>query len=336
MAKLFFRISAISALGVLFSFSSAVADNSASSPSTVQKPVQASTSSQTPSPWLTGPLIAPPGTVLQRGHFDLENYLYVTVDTGTYDSHWNSHSTPNFYSINPQFFYLFGLTSWMDIQITPQIVYNITEGQSSVHFGDLPIGFDFQLYSASSSGYFPGIKLTLKETFPTGKYQHLNPHKKGTDSSGAGTYGTNFNLLFYKVYHIKNLHFLSATFSSGYTVNTSVNVHGLNTYGGGHGTNGRVHPGSILEEILSFEYSFNQNWVFAIDNVYTHTNRNRFSGKPGPASVGGPSSEQISFAPAIEYNFSSNFGIIAGAWVTAWGRNSTRFRSGVVNFNYTY
>jgi hypothetical protein len=119
-------------------------------------------------------------------------------------------------------------------------------------------------------------------------------------------------------------------------------VHGFNTYGGGFGTQGRVLPGNILQAIVSFEFTLSQNWVFAIDNVYTHTNATHFYGVLGTtaegvsASVGGPSSEQFSFAPAIEYNFSANLGIAAGCWFTAWGRNSTEFRSGVVNIDYTY
>lgn len=71
-------------------------------------------------------------------------------------------------------------------------------------------------------------------------------------------------------------------------------------------------------------------------------NKSPFSGRKGvdkqgnPASVGLPSSEQFSFAPAIEYNFTENFGIITGVWLSAFGRNSPRFRTGIVNIDYNY
>jgi hypothetical protein len=93
---------------------------------------------------------------------------------------------------------------------------------------------------------------------------------------------------------------------------------------------------------VSFEATLNQNWALALDSVYTQTNITEFFGIPGIAftgtfaDVGTPSSEQLSFAPAIEYNFSGNFGIITGCWFSALGRNSTEFRSGVVNLEYTY
>ncbi|HEV7737507.1 MAG TPA: hypothetical protein VGO47_09080, partial [Chlamydiales bacterium] len=127
---------------------------------------------------------------------------------------------------------------------------------------------------------------------------------------------------------------------------------------GGFGTKGKIMPGNSFQSIVSFEYTLTQNWVLALDNVYMHTDATQFCGNPGTnapdvgvgvpssgtgvsvsvpvATIGTPSSEQVSFAPAIEYNFSRNFGIIAGCWFTAWGRNSTEFRSAIINFDYTY
>lgn len=296
-----------------------------------------------PSPWLTGPLIAPIGAVVPYGDFEFETYVYCTTNTGTYNSHWDSVSAPrNFFSLNPQIQCFFGLTSWCDILIFPQFAYNTTSNQNSVHFSDLPVGFDFQLLDPAATPYFPGIKFTIKETFPTGKFQRLNPKKLLTDQTGSGAFATTFNLVLYKVYHLFDFNWLSTTYSAAYTMNSPVNVHGFNTYGGGFGTKGKVTPGNSFQGIVSFEFTLSQNWVLALDNVYVHTDATQFYGTPGTtssgavASVGGPSSEQISFAPAIEYNFSSHFGIIAGCWFFAWGRNSTEFRSGVINFDYTF
>ncbi len=297
-----------------------------------------------PTPWLTGPLIAPTGTVIPYGHFTIESYLYCTTNSGTYNKDWHYVSSPhNFFILNPQFLCYFGLTSWMDIKITPQFFYNTTSNQHSGGFGDFTVGLDFQLFDAGAKTNFPGIKFAVKETFPTGKYQHLNPKKLMTDQTGAGTYATIFNLVLYKVYHLgTGHHFLSTTYYASYTINIPITVRGFNTYGGGFGTRGKVLPGNIFQATISFEYSLNQNWVIALDNVYTHTDHTEFFGALGrtssgaQASVESPSNEQISFAPALEYNFSSHFGICAGCWFTAWGRNSTAFISGVVNFDYTY
>ncbi len=292
-------------------------------------------------PWLTGPLIAPVGTAVPYGELEIDTYVFYTVDTGLYGKHWGSHKTPNFYSFNPVVFGYFGITPWADIHIFPGFAWNRTQGQQSVHFQDLPIGIDVQLYPPDKS-WFPGIKATVREIFPTGKYQNLDPQKLGTDSTGEGAYGTAFNLVLYKLVHIAGRHFLSLTASALYTVNTNVHVHGFNAYGGGFGTNGTVSLGNSFQGIFSFEFTFNRNWVFAMDSVYTHVDLTTFSGNPGvtasgdPAKVGNPSSEQLSFAPAIEYNFTGKLGIIAGVWFTAAGRNAVEFTSGVVEFVYTY
>lgn len=294
-------------------------------------------------PWLTGTLIAPKGTAVPYGDFVVKSYLYFTTNTASYDKNWHAVSAnENFYSLNAQFLFYFGLTPWCDLNIIPQFFYNITSNQQAVYPGDLTIGLDFQLMKEDFTPYFPGIKFAIREVFPVGNFQYLRPRKLFTDLTGAGTFATQFDLVFYKVFHLYGLHWLSTTFSAQYTVKTPVNVHGFNAYGGGFGANGKALPGNSFQGIVSFELTLNKNWVLAIDNVYTHTEVTQFFGSPGItfggtyADVGKPSSEQLSFAPAIEYNFSSNFGIIAGCWFSALGRNSAEFRSGVINFEYVY
>jgi len=296
-----------------------------------------------PSPWLTGPLLAPTGTATPFGDFVVESYAYFTTTTGTYNSGWDGVSAPhNFFSFNPQFLLFFGLTPWMDINIVPQFFVNSTRGKTSTRFGDFSAALDFQVYPNTYDFWFPGIKFAVREVFPTGSFQRLDANNFNTDDTGAGTFGTAFNLVLYKVYHFIGHHFMSMTLSGSYQINSPVHVHGLNTYGGADDTDGRVMPGNILQLIASFEFTLSQNWVFAIDNVYTHQDVSQFCGNPGtasdgtPAIVGLPSSEQISFAPAIEYNFSATLGIIAGCWFTAAGRNSARFASGVIECIYTY
>ena len=83
------------------------------------------------------------------------------------------------------------------------------------------------------------------------------------------------------------------------------------------------------------EYTATKNWALALDLNAVCAAKNRFKGK-STSKVGGPSSIQLSLAPAIEYNWSSQLGVIAGSWFTIAGRNSTRFTSVVGAFNYYY
>jgi hypothetical protein len=292
--------------------------------------------------WLTGPLIAPTGTVVTAGHYCIQPFFLFNALTGDYNSHWKSVSAPNFYNVSLQLLLQVGLTEFMDFQIYPTALYNTTEGESSTRFGDFPFVLDFQLLSADKYKYFPGIKLEITETFPTGQYQKLNPAKLVTGVSGLGSFSTAAALVFYKLYHLHKHHFLSVNASVEYNYYAPVHVRGFNVYGGGFGAHGKVYPGNETTAILSFEYTLTQNWALALDNVYLHKDKDRFKGDPGfltpgvPSSVGRHSGEEFSFAPAIEYNFSEHLGLIAGSWFTAAGRNSLQFYSAIVSFVVSY
>ena len=145
---------------------------------------------------------------------------------------------------------------------------------------------------------------------------------------------------FQKLFVINGRHYLRPRLNLTWIVPAPVHVKGFNAYGGGFGTNGKVYPGQIFNPILSFEYTFTQNWVAAIDIQYIYGFKDRFSGKRGrnkdgtKANVGHDPLQQFSLAPALEYNFSAALGIIAGVWFTVAGDHSSDFVSGVIAINY--
>jgi hypothetical protein len=291
------------------------------------KNLHADSASDPPAPWLTGPLIAPAGLVVPYGQLEIEPYTYFTTNTGVYNKHWKPISArQNFFSMVTQLITYFGLSPIIDINIIPQVLYNNVSNQNAIGFGDLIVALDIQLLDPASTQYFPGIKFTLRETFPTGNYQRLDRHKLGTDITGAGTFATDFNLVFYKVYYLGRSHYLSTTYSASYQVCAPVKVHGLNTYGIAPKRGATAYPGSIFQGIVSFELTLTQNWVLALDNVYTRINASKLE-----HALKTPSSDQISFAPAFEYNFNSNVGVAIGCWFSAWGRNSPIFRSAIID-----
>lgn len=294
------------------------------------------------SPWLTGPLLTPSAHSVPGGFINIEPYLFVTDTFGAYNSHWKSHSLANKnISGNVQLSLQIGLTERWDCQLTPQGFYtHVEHAGTAVRFGDLPAGVDFQILKDRPDRWYPAIKLALKELFPTGKFQRLNPHKDGADISGGGSYATTVGLVFGKLYHFKDVYFLNSRLAVGYTVPSAVRVHGFNAYGGGFGTNGKVYPGNIFNAIIGLEFTLSRNWAFALDILEVYGNRTRFSGKKGhtapgiKAAVGGPSFNQLSLAPAIEYNFNEALGIIAGPWFSVAGRNTAEFVSGVFAVNW--
>ncbi|MGE0670345.1 MAG: hypothetical protein AB7H48_06560 [Parachlamydiales bacterium] len=283
-------------------------------------------------PWFTGPLLAPSGHVVPAGHWNVEPYLFVTTNFGHYGPNWHTTSIPKFYNVNVQIPIQYGPVNPIDVEIVPQFSWNHTDGASEWVINDLPLVIDIQLLYDKPGKWWPAIKLTVKANAPIGKYQKLDAHKLGTDVGGAGTWNETIALVFSRLFHISGVHYYTPRLYFGYTVPNPVHVKNLNAYGGAKGTHGKVYPGNTFVTILGMELSLTPNWALACDFQYVHENKTRFSGK-ATAPVGGPSNEQFSVAPAFEYNWNANVGIIAGAWFSFAGRNAAEFASGVIAVN---
>ncbi len=291
-----------------------------------------------PSPWFTGPLLTSSGYVVPDGHYNIEPYEYATTIFGTYDASWHTQSRPNFYNISTQTTVEIGIPWNFEITFTPAWSWNHTEGASHWVLNDMSFGFDYQILSETKGKWWPAIKLSVRGNLPIGRYQKLKPKSMKTDIGGIGSWAPSVGIAMAHLYWWGGHFFFAPRFNVQYTIPTPVHVKNFNTYGGGHHTRGKVYPGQFLLFLFGFEISLSQRWAIAGDIQYLHINKSRFKGHKGatagvPNTVGLPSSEQLSLAPAIEYNWSDNYGIIAGAWFSVAGRNQLEFASGVVALN---
>ena len=290
-------------------------------------------------PWYAGPLLTPSAHTLPGGYVNIEPYLFWTNTFATYDKSGKSHQIPNIHTLNPQLPVLIGLTDWLNLVLSAQYVRNKQKGMTGTGWGDSGVGLNFQLLKEAP--YTPAILFAVKETFPTGRYQRLNPKKGGMDGIGAGSYQTTLSLNLSKLVWWLTLHPMNFRFSFNYTLPAPVKVHRNNSYGGGPSTHGTVRPGKSFQGDIGYEYSFTQRWVAALDIVYTYQSKSTFSGHAGstagvPNTVGRPFNDQLSLAPALEYNPNENLNFIAGLWFTVYGRNSSNFLSGVFAIEYTF
>lgn len=292
-------------------------------------------------PWYTGPLITGSANNVPKGKTNLQLYIFFLWQYGQYANNRHMHRVPSIYTLNPLLVIQRGLTDWLDFTIVPQVFFRWREGKSAQKIGDTAVTFGFQL--VKETPYVPSIRFTFGETFPTGKYQHLNANKAGIDSTGSGTYETVIGLNVSKIFWWSKLHPTAIRLATNYSIpDHDAKVRGFNSYGGGFGTDGHVRVGNTLNIDLGVEVSINQRWVFATDVAYTYSERNLFSGNPGltalgtPAANGSPTSDQLSFAPAIEYNVSENGGFIGGIWFTVTGRNSASFLGVVLSYTYLF
>jgi hypothetical protein len=294
-------------------------------------------------PWFTGPLLAPSGHVVAEGHYNYEPYVFWTPDLDSYDAHWKHRSTPGINNLFLQVVTQFGVLPNVEFAAAPQIVYNERHGQHRWAVSDLPLTLAFQLLYDRVDAWYPAIKLRLTANVPFGKYDNLKEERLRTDISGFGTWYPSAGLVFTRLHHLTGPHYLEWRFFVNYSIGTPVSIRGSSLYGGVpsrhgiKGTRGTVRPGNTFLTIASFEYSLTLNWALALDVQYQHSNKDRFSGfSPPGTKPKGPSSELFSLAPALEYNFSSRVGIIAGPWFTVAGRNAQAFVCYVLAINVNH
>ena len=307
----------------------------------IEKTIYSSIEPGLPAPWLTGPLIAPSSQVIPAGHINIEPYISTTAIIGDYGSDWKKINEPTFWLNSALCQVQIGVTSWMDIQLIPSASWNYTQHTADWALEDLPVCLDIQLYRANPDSWVPNIKLALQEIVPIGKYQKLNPKNKLTDALGGGSWNTQIGVVFGKLVHLYKLHYLNWRFFLQYSLPAPTHLKGFNVYGGGKGTNARFFPPQSFVADLAFEITLAQSWAFALDMIGAWSGKTHFSGSPGvisgsPAPLGNDFSIQYSLAPAIEYNWNANLGVIGGVWFTVAGKNAIAFYSGLFALNYYY
>lgn len=291
-------------------------------------------------PWFTGPLLAPSGHTVAAGKQNIEPYLYVTDNIGFYNNRWHLVHQTKSHSISPTFIFTQGMTRFMDIKMTVPYDFNSKQNQHDNNIGDISLILGLQVLQDKAGTIIPDLRMTIKEGFPTGRYENLIPRKLATDATGSGSYQTGVGLNFQKLMHIYKIHFLRTRLSLVYTIPLSTTVHNFNTFGGGFGTDGTINFGNKFSVDLAFEYNLSKNWVYAMDILYTDLQNSKFLGFPGInsngrlAKISTASAQQLSLAPALEYNFNKHFGMLAGAWFSVTGQDATDFVSGVVALNY--
>jgi hypothetical protein len=113
----------------------------------------------------------------------------------------------------------------------------------------------------------------------------------------------------------------SQGFSSG------ADVAGSSVYGTGAGFLGRAEPGNSLVLDASWEYSLTRSWVAAFETVYRRDGSTRVFGTDtddpaAPIRIESTTSHTLAFAPAIEFSWKHNIGVLVGVRVIAAGRNT--------------
>ncbi len=279
------------------------------------------------SQWFTGSLEAPSPALGKAGLFSIEPYIIDSQGDGAYDGSGRHHPVAaNANQLQSETSVKYALTNRLTVQLLPSFTHTWQGGATSTGVGDLPVELEYRFNNENDRTGFPSFTASLGVHLPTGAYNHLHA---AIDGYGTGAYTLKEGLLAQSLFdtrggHPVRLRFYGAVFEAL----GNVSIRDISTYGTAAGFRGRAAPGFSGEFGLGAGYAFDQRWVFAFDVLENLANATRVSGVDGaglPVFVAGTSSRSTALAPAIEYNWSSRFGIIAGVAFTVAGRNTASY-----------
>jgi len=293
--------------------------------------------------WWTGPMLAPAAATLPRGHFLIEPYLYDVIVQGRYDADGVRRSAVRSSGFGSLTYLLYGLANRLTAGLIAVAGYNTVSGglsSSGIGLGDVTLQAQFRLTQFHEGGWTPTTSIAVQETLPTGKYDELG--ERPSDGFGGGAYTTTLALYSQTYFWLPNGRILRTRLNLSQSFSGRANVKDVSVYGTGSGFRGHVWPGRSLFLNAAGEYSLTRKWVLALDVTYRHDGNTRVAGyevstlTPSMVRLDSGSSDAFGLAPAIEYNWKRNLGVLVGARVILAGRNTAVTITPAVAVNYVH
>ncbi|WP_216849836.1 hypothetical protein [Acidisoma sp. L85] len=283
--------------------------------------------SATQSQWFTGPLVAPSPALSAAGDFETEPYAVYTGNTGSYAGNWSHRSvTTDLSEAQSETLLEYGITDRLSIQAVPSFGALWTGRNSSFGAGDLPVELKYRFNDQNVATGAPSMTAFLGMSFPLGGYDRLTTPSIG---QGSGAFTIKEGVLLQSLFDTPGNHPLRLRlYADAFEPFAAASVSDISVYGTAQGFHGHVTPGFATDTGLGVEYGLSQRWVLALDLVQDYANTTLVSGAIGAAAVTtlkSPASIAISVAPAVEYNFSGNVGMIAGVQLSVAGRNTASY-----------
>lgn len=282
--------------------------------------------------WWTGPILAASGATLPRGHYLIEPYFYDVIGSKS-----NGLATSSYV--------LFGLSDGFSIGSIPAAGYNklrMGQNSSGIRPADVTFLAQRRISQFHEGKWIPTSAVVVEETLSTGRYDQLGD--KPANGLGTGAYTTTVGFYPQTYFWLPNGRILRMRFNLTQAFPTNVKVNGVSVYGTGTGFSGTAKPGRSFLADPSWEYSLTRKWVLALDTAYSHNWNTHVTGhKAGTSGTGTNletistntgSSEVFALAPAVEYNWKSNLGIIVGTRVIPSSHNTNASITPVVAINF--
>ena len=279
--------------------------------------------------WFTGSLEASSPALSKSGALAIEPYVIYQINTGAYDSHGNhgavAHDIDQLQDRHRRQIWSHRSSEHPGAASFDH-VSNDQGSSGGIGAGDLPLEFEYRFKDENGRTGSPSITGSLGINLPTGDYQHLSNQLNGI---GSGAYSAKQGMVVESLFDTKGGHPMRIRlFASAYEPLATTSIKDASVYGTQTGFRGRAKPGVTGQIGLAVGYAIDQRWVLAIDVVQNYAARYRLTGvDPTGAAISthGLNRSTTALAPAVEYNWSANAGLIAGVEVSVAGRNSSSY-----------
>jgi len=271
--------------------------------------------------WWTGPMLAPSAGTLPQGHVLVEPYLFDVIQYGSYDRNGALTGATHSNGFGSLTYVIYGLTNRLSVGLIPTAGFNTVSGgpnSGGIGLGDIGVLAQYRLAQYQLGQWMPTTSIAVQETVPIGRYDNLGD--RPSNGLGGGVYSTKVSLYTQTYAWMPNGRILRLRLNLSQTFSGSAPVAGVSVYGTANGFEGSVQVGNTTTIDAAGEYSITRNWVFASDLVYGYDGNTRVSGNNGISNLG--QSHSFAFAPAIEYNWTANAGILFGVRLFPAGRNT--------------
>jgi hypothetical protein len=281
--------------------------------------------------WWTGPMLAPSATTLPRGHFLIEPYFYNVASTQSN-------------TLGSLSYLLYGLRDTLTVGLIPTVGYDESSNgpsSSGVQLGDISLLAQYRLTQFHEGSRIPTTAINIQETFPTGKYDRLGA--RPSNGFGSGAFDTTLAFYSQTYFWLPNGRILRSRFNVSQAFSSGVKVEGVSVYGTQPGFQGRAQPGAATFVDVAWEYSLTRKWVMALDAAYRYQGNTRVTGHDARGDrnstivrINSGFSDAFILAPAIEYNWNANVGVLFGTRVIEVAHNTAASITPAVAINFVH
>lgn len=304
-------------------------------------PMQALATDERPNVNFTGPLLTPNARNLPPGVVMVQPYLIYGSSHSAYDAHGERRKKPEgshlWQTVVPV---IVGITPRFQAQMNLGAARVSSAGNTSdgLRMGDTTLRLQYMLVAPNADGTHPAVGVTYSHRFATGAYDRLEQNPLNGVGNGAEV-DTLTLLTQHFVWFGNNRPLRWRTRVAYSPAPSRVGLRGSSVYGTNKDFRGHAQLGRSLGLAGAAEYSIDEHWVLAMDLAYDREEvswvrgvQRLPSGAIEAVSRRDPARSVYSVAPAVEYNFNGNYGVIAGVHYSLAGRNNSSFVQPQVSF----